>query len=104
MSAETKYPSPLMRACAIGHGPGVEALLSEGADVNERGPRESTALMYAAGGGHLDIVKMLVDQKADVAATEAGGWSALDHAVEEGHVEIISLLQQVATSKRSARV
>jgi len=86
--------SPLMRAAAIGHEDAVRILLAEGAEVNELGPRGSTALMFAAGGGHLEIVKLLVEHQAEIDAVELGGWNALRHAEEDQHPEIVVLLQQ----------
>ncbi len=88
------YLTPLMRAAAIGNSRTVSYLIENGADVNERGPRDSTALMFAAGGGHTDIVEMLVDSGADINAREHGGWTALAHALADGHMDIISVLKQ----------
>ena len=50
----------LMRASAFGNLELVKELLSEGAAINEKGPRGSTALMFAASGGFLEIVHDLV--------------------------------------------
>jgi len=96
MSSSSKYLSPLMRAVAIGNVEIVQSLLEEGADVNERGPRESTALMYAAGGGHTEIVKMLVESGADVDAVEDSGCTALHHAEDDGMTEIIGILKSAS--------
>jgi ankyrin repeat protein len=91
-----------MRAAAIGHLKSVQELLDEGADVNERGPRDSTALMFAAGGGHLDVVRTLVERGADLEAREEGGWTALCHAEQDNDVAMIAYLQGV--KKRTFRL
>lgn len=85
--------TPLMQAAAMGHVERLMELLAEGAEVNARGPRDSTALMFAAGAGHVDIVKILVEHGADIDAREAGGWTALCHAREDGETEIIQFLE-----------
>lgn len=88
--------SPLMRAAAIGQKHLVEELIDRGANVNEKGPRDSTALMFAAGGGHLEVVRVLVEKGADLSATEHGGWSAMMHAAIDGHRDIVDFLERIA--------
>ena len=82
-----------MRAAAIGHTSVVKKLIEEGADVNARGPRESTALLFAVGGGHLEVVKELVKSGADVDAQEATGWTPIRLAKEDGFKEIEDYLE-----------
>ena len=72
--------TPLMRASATGNKGAVIEFLNEGFDVNQKGPRDSTALMFAASGGHYDVVKVLVEHGAEIDAKEEGGWDALEHA------------------------
>lgn len=95
--------SPLMRASAIGHEPRVVELIKEGVDVNEKGPRDSTALMFAAGGGHFEIVRVLVEHGADIAAKEAGGWDARAHAEADGHEEVAVFLSRVSRFSKAFR-
>lgn len=92
--ASLPFLTPLMRAAAIGHLEVVRQLLQEGADVNFRGPRGSTALMFAAGGGHLEIVQVLVENGADVLLKEDGGWTARMHAEGEAY-DVASFLEGV---------
>ncbi len=91
--------NPLMRAAAIGNVKVVENLLARGMDVNQRGPRGSTALMFAASSGHLDVVKLLVANGADVTATEDGGWTAKRHAEEDRDEELIRYFERLDWKK-----
>lgn len=95
------FLTPLMRAAAIGHIDLVKDLISDGADINQRGPRGSTALMFAAGAGHLDIVRELVESGADIEAREDGGWTAKMHAEvdhESEVAEFLTMIEQTCTS------
>jgi len=83
-----------MRAAATGQLETVIELLDEGADVNELGPRGSTALMFAAGGGHLEVVRELVSKGADLHVREAGGWTALCHVDPEVDSELQKFLEE----------
>lgn len=85
--------TPLMNAAAMGNIEAVRDLLHSGADVNQPGPRHSTALMFACGSGHLDVVKELVDHGADLWLVEDGGWTALKFAEEDGETEIANYLR-----------
>lgn len=96
MLLSTVSLTPLMRAAAIGHLEVVKAWIDEGVDINERGPRGSTALMYAAAGGHADVVALLLDHEADPTPREQGGWDALDHALADGHEEVAAILRQIS--------
>lgn len=90
----------LMHAASLGQVERVLELLSEGEDVNAKGPRGSTALMFAAGGGHLEVVQALVDHGAELHAREDGGWTAMHHAFEDGETEIVEYLGQKAVAER----
>jgi ankyrin repeat protein len=89
------FLSPLMRAAAIGHIELVRELIAEGADINQRGPRGSTALMFAAGAGHLDVVQELVQRGADLLVREDGGWTARMHAEIDEETEVVAFLEMV---------
>ena len=99
---ETERPvlTPLMNAAAMGNIEVVRDLLRAGADVNQVGPRRSTALMFAAGSGHLDVVKELVDNGADLELSEDGGWTALRFAEEDGEAEIANFLRDRLNFRR----
>ncbi len=89
--------TPLMHAAAMGNIEFVKELLEEGADVDTRGPRGSTALMFAAGSGHVEIVKLLIESGANVSLEEAGGWTALRHALEDGEHQVAEYLQRASS-------
>ena len=89
----------LMLASAMGNVEVVRELIERGADINQRGPRKSTALMFAAGGGHLEIVKVLVERGADIFAAEDGGWTAMRLAEEDGEDAIYDYLSKVAETQ-----
>ena len=92
----SKELTPLMRASAIGHLAAVKGLLNDGADVNVRGPRDSTALMFAVGAGHLEIVRELVHHGADIHAREEEGWTAVRLAKEDVYGDIVDYLQRAS--------
>jgi ankyrin repeat protein len=61
-----KSDKKLLDAVKNGDKKGVEAALTEGANVNATGDFNNTALNYAADGGHTDIVILLIEKGADV--------------------------------------
>lgn len=93
-----------MRAAATGQLELVQELLSEGVDVDELGPRDSTALMFAAGGGHFEIVRAIIEAGADFELREEGGWDALMHAEADGYDEIAEYLRLVERDRKPSGV
>ena len=93
--------TPLMNASAMGNVEVVRDLIQSGADVNQIGPRRSTALMFATGAGHLDVVKELVECGANIELTEDGGWNALRFAEEDGEDEIANFLRDRLRFRRA---
>lgn len=94
-----KYLTPLMRASAIGHVERVTDLIeADGVDVNECGPRNSTALMFAAGSGHLEVVKVLVEHGARLDMREEGGWTPLMHAQADGCQDVEEFLRRAGAA------
>lgn len=67
--------SPLMHA--VGNLEMVKLLLANGADVNQKNFRGSTALMAAAIDGTPSVVRYLLEQGADVNASDKDGITAL---------------------------
>ena len=70
----------------------VKYLVENGADVNEKGFENETALMYASENGHLEMVKYLVEYGADVNANNQSNKTAFVLASEKGHLEIVKYL------------
>ncbi|MBA3019097.1 MAG: ankyrin repeat domain-containing protein [Proteobacteria bacterium] len=84
--------TPLMKAAKTGDVKAVNALLEQGADIDERN-EGGTALIWAAHYGSTSIVKLLLDKGADVNATDYYcGWTALYSAVWGGHADIVQIL------------
>lgn len=84
--------SLLSAACSAGCYFLVEMILDMGADVEDRGHKDTTPLMEAANSGHSDIVKLLIDRKASVNAQTNQGNTPLILAAANGHTECVRLL------------
>lgn len=70
----------------------VERLLSEGADVDERGRNAETPLIAAALAGHAATAELLIAKGADVMARNKGGLTPLHAAAYSGSAEVARLL------------
>ena len=70
----------LRRCSRLGQADVVEILLDNGADVNARSRKGTTAVMKASGGGHLEVLDLLKDRGADFLAKDGAGDSALSFA------------------------
>lgn len=68
----------------------VQALLDQGADINEW--KFGTALIFAASENRLEIAKLLIDKGADLNALGQNGWTALGCAAGQGYGDMIDLL------------
>jgi ankyrin repeat protein len=85
----------LWLACINGDASIITALISAGADANEKLPLGRTPLMVASRTGNVDAIKVLLDHGADVNAKEdLRGTTALMWAADEGHASAIRLLVQ----------
>lgn len=58
--------TPLMFACAAGHGESVRTLLEAGARVEDHNENGHTPLMEAASAGHVQVARMLVERGASI--------------------------------------
>ena len=70
----------LRRFAKLGQADIVEILLNNGADVNCRSRKGTTAVMKASKGGHLEVLDLLKDRGADFSAKDSSGEGALHHA------------------------
>ena len=82
----------LIDKCAEGDAAAVQALISEGVDLNYRGTHGNTPLGYSAYNGHEEIVRLLLDAGADPNRPAFDGWSPLALAVYECHPRPVELL------------
>lgn len=86
------HEGPLLKAAETGDTAAVRALLSEGAEVDERTSHGDTALMRAAASGHVEMVLLLLDAGADVNAMATSGMTALMRASFFGHTGVVRAL------------
>ena len=91
--------TPLIEAAYEGNTVQVQALIEEGADVNERDASGRTALMIAANRGHTYVVQLLLDREADANARDNSGQTALQAAESRGFHRIVSLLRKFSTAQ-----
>ena len=78
---------PLIVAVIDGDPDWVISELQKGADVNERGWRDHTALEYAIDHNNSEVVGLLLNAGADVDLKDDDGKTALHHAVGYYHPE-----------------
>jgi cytochrome c len=84
--------APIHEAAKKGDLAGIEAALSEGADINDVGG-PATPLYHAVRRGHLDAAKLLIERGADVNLGDKGlGVSPLMAAVAKDKIDLIELL------------
>lgn len=84
--------SLLSAACSAGCFFLVEMILDMGAEIEDRGHKDTTPLMEAANSGHSDIVKLLIERKASIDAQTNQGNTPLILAAANGHTECVRLL------------
>lgn len=90
---------PLIEAAYEGNTVQVQALLEEGANVNEKDASGRTALMIAANRGHTYVVQLLLDSGADANIRDNHGFSALQSAESRGFHRIVSLLRKFSDAQ-----
>ena len=82
----------LMTAARTGKLDAVKVLLSNGANVNAKEPRQGqTALMWAAAEGNADVVAELVERGADI-HVRSDGFTPLLFAIREGRMNVVKTL------------
>jgi ankyrin repeat protein len=73
-----EYLTPLMYACALGHGPIVRLLLSARANTRQQNNKGRTAIMYAVRYRRQECVRALCSERVDVLPQDRCGFNALD--------------------------
>ncbi len=69
-----------------------QALVDEGADINQTNTNGKTPLFIAAQNGHLGILHALIAAKADVNKYDRYGQTALHRASQAGHLAVVETL------------
>ena len=82
----------LLEAAKVGDTVKLKQLIDQGADVNAKTDKGTTALMWAAYQDHVEFVKVLIDSGVDVNEKTKDGWTALMDAAIEGHAEMLKIL------------
>lgn len=80
----------------------MQLLLSNGADVNGRGPHGRTALHLAAAAGNTRMMTMLLTNGAEIGIEDDDGKTALQLARSAGKTQSVGLLKSVARTTRTA--
>lgn len=86
------HAGPLFDAAARGDLADTKRLLTENADVDERGRNRETPLLAAALAGHVEIAEVLIENGADVMARNRGGLTPLHAAAYSGSIAVARLL------------
>ena len=93
LAARLLSDSPIADAAMRGDVVAVQALLTEGADVNAPQGDGMTALHWAAHNGDASLARILLDAEADVAAgTRIGHYTPLHLAAQAGAGEVVEML------------
>ncbi|CAE7476433.1 ankrd52 [Symbiodinium natans] len=99
VSASAKNESgstPLHEAAFAGHVEVCQALLANGAEVQELDQWGATALHHAASRGQRAVARLLLSSQADVNAMTSNLQMPIDLAKAKGHIDLAEELQQEA--------
>jgi len=89
---QTRLTPPLHEAALAGDIEKVKALLSKGANVNEKDNERGTALHCASEKGHAEVAGLLINRGAYVNASSWNGMRPLHCAAASGNKETVELL------------
>ncbi len=92
LNQAVKGMTPLMTAAAIGNTQIVNLLLVSGADPNQRGSANRTALQYAVEKNHIDAATLLLNFGADINGYDNGRLTPLIMAADRNHEKLALLL------------
>jgi len=85
--------TPLSHACEMGHVKVIEALIANGADVNDAQDQGGLSLLHwAAIGGHADVCQLLINVGMDVDSRDISERTALHYAAYGGYVNCMLVL------------
>ena len=85
--------TPLSHACEMGHVKVIEALIANGADVNDAQDQDDLSLLHwAAIGGNADVCQLLISAGMDVDCRDLAGRTALHYAAYGGFVNCMLVL------------
>ncbi len=85
---------PLHFAAQRGNLPMVELLLSQGVEIDGKGPLDMTPLHWAALMGHEPVVAFLLMKGAEINRRDVQGKTALGWTVLKGHHDVAEFLRQ----------
>ena len=83
---------PIHGAAVNGDAEAVEALVSQGEDINRVGPHGMTPIINATYYGYLPVVRELIRLGANLDAQDEQKWTALHYAADSGRGDIVKLL------------
>ena len=95
---------PIHDAAKAGDAGGVEALITAGADVDEKDAAFNTALHLAADDGLVAVVQVLLTHGTQVDAKDISDLTALQLAVFGDHVTVVKLLIAAGADVNAAAV
>lgn len=102
--ADNRGVTPLLLACRMGFVTGVEALVKNGARVDESNATGETPLISAVLGKNLALVRVLLAAGADPGRADSSGRSAADYARLEGSQSTIAMeLERGIAAARARR-
>lgn len=93
--APRKSKTPLIDAILDNDNVLACQLVKDGADVNQKNGRDSTALMFAAMKGMEDVFDLLVERGADIHALNISGVNALITAASENQAVMVQKLAKL---------
>ncbi|KAJ3042770.1 hypothetical protein HDV00_006589 [Rhizophlyctis rosea] len=85
--------SALNVAVSAGHAKVVNALATQGAEINLADQHGQTPLHWAAWNGKGDVVTVLLDHSADASLKNSFGFTALQMAEGNGHADVVGILK-----------
>ncbi|OHF02684.1 hypothetical protein CORC01_02080 [Colletotrichum orchidophilum] len=86
--------TPLMNAAFLMSYADTELILNAGADVNQSGPDDETAVIRAARKGDAEILRLLISRGADILHEGKDERTALDIAANQGHLQCLKVLAE----------